>query len=98
MKDFKKEEIKKLMNIGNEMFMEFNEGNDNEYPKGERLESRWEECEKGDLDNYEEEDVNFYFECKNILGEDVYKVIIDECEFSLYVEGEDLVLSWINDI
>jgi hypothetical protein len=27
-----------------------------------------------------------------------YKVIIDKCEFSLYVEGEDLVLSWINDI
>jgi hypothetical protein len=97
-KNFSNEENEKLSLILREMLDEFGCGNDNEYEIGRLLESRWEECEKGDLDNYEEEDVNFYFECKNILGEDVYKVIIDKCEFSLYVEGEDLVLSWINDI
>jgi hypothetical protein len=98
MKNFKKEEIEKLMNIGNEMFMEFNEGNDNEYPKGVKLESRWEECEKGDLDLYDEEDVDLYFEVKNILSNNKVFKFIDEdynCELSLYVEGEDLVLSWI---
>jgi hypothetical protein len=97
-KNFSNVEIEKLNLILNEMLNEFNDGNDNEFELGRLLESRWEECEKGDLDNYDEEDVNFYFECKNILGKDVYKVIIDDCEYSLYVKGEDLILSWINDL
>jgi len=97
-KNFSNVENEKLNLILNEMLNEFNDGNDNEYELGKLLESRWEECEKGNLDNYDEEDVNFYFECKNILGEDVYKVIIDDCEYSLYVKGEDLILSWINDL
>jgi hypothetical protein len=97
-KNFSIEEIEKLNLILNEMLDEFNCGNDNEYELGRLLESRWEECEKGDLDLYDEEDVKFYFECKTILGKNIYKVIIDECEYSLYVEGEDLILSWINNL
>ena len=96
MKKLSSSEISK--NYLESMIYNFNCGNDNEYNEGELVEFRYEEIEKGNLDNYDEEDVNFYFECKNILGEDVYKVIIDDCEYSLYVKGEDLILSWINDL
>ena len=97
-KNFSNEEIKELSLMLNEMLNEFSDGNDNEYKIGKVLKSRWEECEKGDYDNYEEEDVNRFFECKKILGKDVFKLVINDCEYSLCVKSKDLVLSWINNI
>lgn len=98
MKDFSKEEIEKLSLISNEMLNDFICGNDNEYKIGKLLKSRWEECERGDYDNYDEEDVNLFFDCKKILGKDIFKLTINDCEYSLCVKRKDLVLSWINNI
>jgi hypothetical protein len=43
------------------MVRNFCEGNDNEYDEGELMEFRFEECERGDIDNYGEEEVNKFF-------------------------------------
>jgi hypothetical protein len=83
------------------MIDEFNCGNDNEYKVGSRVSFKFEECEKGDLDNYDEEDVNAFFEIRKYIedegGELKYIGEFDDkdLEYTFKVVGEDIECSWI---
>jgi hypothetical protein len=76
------------------MIYDFNCGNDNEYDEGDLVEFRYEEIEKGDLDNYDEEDVNMFYEMRNYISEVKeikYKSDDDGIEYIFSVEGNDIV-------
>ena len=76
------------------MIYDFNCGNDNEYEIGEEIEFRYEEIEKCDLNNYDEEDVNMFYEMRNYINEVKeikYKNDDDGIEYVFIVEGNDIV-------
>jgi hypothetical protein len=76
------------------MIYDFNCGNDNEYDEGELVEFRYEEIEKGDLDNYDEEDVNMFYEMRDYINEVKeikYKNDDDGIEYIFSVEENDIV-------
>ena len=81
------------------MVMEFCEGNDNEYDEGELMEFKFEECEKGDLDNYDENNVKLFYEVRGyILGmkEIKYKCEpLKNIEYTFTIENDDIVCRWI---
>jgi hypothetical protein len=82
------------------MIDEFNCGNDNEYKVGSRVSFKFEECEKGDLDNYDEEDVELFFKVRNYLKEEgEVKMILgyNEIEYSFKVSKKDIVCSFIEN-
>jgi len=80
------------------MIYDFNCGNDNEYDEGELVEFRYEEIEKGDLDNYDEEDVNMFYEVRKYISE-VKEVNYlnenDKINYKFVVEENDIVCSFI---
>jgi hypothetical protein len=85
------------------MIYDFNCGNDNEYDEGELVEFRYEEIEKGDLDNYDEEDVNMFYEMRDYINEvkEIKYKNDDGIEYIFSVEENDIVckfkeVSWKN--
>jgi len=92
MKKLSSSEISK--NYLESMIYNFNCGNDNEYNEGELVEFRYEEIEKGNLDNYDEEDVNMFYKMRNYINEVKeikYKNDEDRIEYVFSVEGNDIV-------
>jgi hypothetical protein len=80
------------------MVRNFCEGNDNEYDEGELMEFRFEECERGDIDNYGEEEVNKFYEVRKYIsevGEVSYLDENDKIEYTFTVENDDIVCKWI---
>jgi hypothetical protein len=88
--------IKEIKDYLVSMVNEFNEGNDNEYKKGKKVSFKFEEIEKGDLDNYDEEDVELFFKVRDYLKEEV-KLVIGEIEYSFKVSKKDIVCSFIEN-
>ena len=81
-----------------EMIYDFCVGNDNEYEIGEEIEFRYEEIEKGDLDNYDEEDVNRFYEVRKYISEVGEIVYLDEnskIEYKFEVIENDIVCRFI---
>jgi hypothetical protein len=92
--------IKEIKDYLVSMVNEFNEGNDNEYKKGKKISFKFEEIEKGDLDNYDEEDVELFFKVRNYLKEEgEVKMILgyNEIEYSFKVSKKDIVCSFIEN-
>ena len=76
-------------------------GNDNEYKVGSKVSFLFEEIEKGDLDLYEVEDVNEFFEIREFIknegGEIKYigSFQDEDLEYTFKVIGGDIECSWI---
>jgi hypothetical protein len=80
------------------MIYDFSNGNDNEYGIGNLVEFRYEEIEKGDLEIYDEEDVNMFYEVREYISEvkEVnYLCGDDKIEYKFIVEENDIVCSFI---
>ena len=80
------------------MIYDFCNGNDNEYGIGNLVEFRYEEIEKGDLEIYDEEDVNMFYEVREYISEvkEVnYLCEDDKIEYKFIVEENDIVCSFI---
>jgi hypothetical protein len=78
------------------MINEFSCGNDNEYEKGEIVEFRFEEIEKGDIDLYDEEEVVKFYEVRkyiNEMKEVNYKE--NEFEYIFKVEDNDIICRFV---
>ena len=95
---------KKVVNYFEGMLDEFCSGNDNEYKVGSKVSFLFEEIEKGDLDNYEEEDVNNFFEVREFIknegGEVKYIGSFDDkdLEYTFKVIEDDIECSWIEPL
>jgi hypothetical protein len=78
----------KVINYFEIMIDEFCCGNDNEYKVGSKVSFLFEEIEKGDLDLYEEEDVNNFFKIREFIknegGEVKYIGKFDDERFRIY--------------
>jgi DNA-dependent RNA polymerase auxiliary subunit epsilon len=91
----------KVINYFEMMIDEFCCGNDNEYKVGSKVSFLFEECEKGDDDLYDEEDVKDFFEVrefiKNENGEIKYigEFNDKDLEYTFKVIGSDIECSWI---
>ena len=91
----------KVINYFEEMIYDFSSGNDNEYKVGSKVSFLFEEIEKGDLDNYEKEDVNNFFEIREFIknegGEVKYIGSFDDedLEYIFKVVGSDIECSWV---
>jgi hypothetical protein len=76
-------------------------GNDNEYPGGILVSFLYEECEKGDDDLYDEEDVKNFFDVREFIknegGEVKYMGEFNDepLEYTFKVIGDDIECSWI---
>jgi hypothetical protein len=80
------------------MIYDFCNGNDNEYGIGNLVEFRYEEIEKGDLEIYDEEDVNMFYEVREYINEvkEVnYLCEDDKIEYKFIVKEDDIVCSFI---
>jgi hypothetical protein len=80
------------------MIYDFSNGNDNEYGIGNLVEFRYEEIEKGDLEIYDEEDVNMFYEVREYINEvkEVnYLCGDDKIEYKFIVEENDIVCRFI---
>lgn len=89
--------IKEIKDYLVSMVNEFNDGNDNEYKKGKKVSFKFEEIEKGDLDNYDEEDVEMFFKVRDYLKKEEVKLVIGEIEYSFKVNKKDIVCSFIEN-
>jgi DNA-dependent RNA polymerase auxiliary subunit epsilon len=91
----------KVINYFEMMIDEFCCGNDNEYKVGSKVSFLFEECEKGDDDLYDEEDVKDFFEVrefiKNENGEIKYigEFNDKDLEYTFKVIGSDIECSWV---
>jgi len=87
-----------IKNYLESMIYSFNCGNDNEYEVGKVIEFKYEEIEKCDLDNYDEEDVNMFYEVRKYISE-VKEVNYlnenDKINYKFVVEENDIVCSFI---
>jgi hypothetical protein len=91
----------KVINYFEEMIYDFCCGNENEYKVGSKVSFLYEECEKGDDDLYDEEDVKNFFEVKEFIkneGDEV-KYVGDfndkPLEYNFKVIGSDIECSFI---
>ena len=90
-----KKEIKDYLES---MIYDFCNGNDNEYGIGNLVEFRYEEIEKGDLEIYDEEDVNMFYKVREYISEvkEVnYLWGVDKIEYKFIVEENDIVCRFI---
>ena len=91
----------KVINYFEIMIDEFCCGNDNEYKVGSKVSFLFEECEKGDDDLYDEEDVKDFFEVREFIknegGEIKYIGEFNDknLEYTFKVIGSDIECSWI---
>lgn len=81
------------------MFEEFVMGNDNEYPIGTEMETRYEEIEKGDDDLYGEEKAKLFYDTRDFLNTQGPITLMRKqgksIELIFSVDGDDIVLNWI---
>ena len=81
------------------MFEEFVMGNDNEYPIGTEMETRYEEIEKGDDDLYGEEKAKLFYDTRDFLNTQGPTTLMRKqgkgIELIFSVDGDDIVLNWI---
>lgn len=87
-----------IKNYLESMIYDFCCGNDNEYKKGKLVKFKYEEEEKGDLNNYDEEDVNMFYEVRKYIkevGEVIYLNEDDGIEYKFVVKKKDIVCSFI---
>ena len=91
----------KVINYFEMMIDEFCCGNDNEYKVGSKVSFLFEECEKGDDDLYDEEDVKDFFEVREFIknegGEIKYigEFNDKDLEYTFKVIGSDIECSWV---
>ncbi len=91
----------KVINYFEEMIYDFCCGNDNEYSEGTLMSFLFEECEKGDDDLYDEEDVKNFFEVREFIknegGEVKYigEFNDKDLEYTFKVIGSDIECSWV---
>jgi hypothetical protein len=91
----------KVINYFEEMIYDFCSGNDNEYKVGSKVSFLFEECEKGDDDLYDEEDVKAFFEVREFIknegGEVKYigEFNDKDLEYTFKVIGSDIECIWI---
>ena len=91
----------KVINYFEEMIDNFCCGNDNEYKVGSKVSFLFEEDEKGNLNYYDKEDVNNFFEIREFIknegGEVMYIGNFDDedLEYIFKVIGSDIECSWI---
>jgi hypothetical protein len=91
----------KVINYFEEMIYDFCCGNDNEYNEGTLMSFLFEECEKGDDDLYDEEDVKNFFEVREFIknegGEVKYigEFNDKDLEYTFKVIGSDIECSWV---
>jgi hypothetical protein len=92
---------KKVINYFEEMIYDFCCGNENEYKVGSKVSFLYEECEKGDDDLYDEEDIKNFFEVKEFIkneGDEIKYVgeFNDKpLEYNFKVIGGDIECSFI---
>jgi hypothetical protein len=90
---------KRIEDYLNFMVNDFCIGNDNEYDEGTLMEFIFEEIEKGDLDNYDEENVKLFYEVRGyILGAKEVKCKcgpLENIEYIFVVENDNIVCRWI---
>jgi len=83
------------------MIYDFSCGNDNDYKPGKRISFLFEECEKSDLDNYDEDEVNDFYEVRKFIedegGEVKYMGMFgdDDLEYTFKVIGDDIKCSFL---
>ena len=81
------------------MFEEFVMGNDNEYPIGTEMETRYEEIEKGDDDLYGEEEAKLFYDTRDFLNTQGPTTLMRKqgkgIELIFSIDGDDIVLNWI---
>ena len=81
------------------MFEEFVMGNDNEYPIGTEMETRYEEIEKGDDDLYGEEKAKLFYDTRDFLNTQGPTTLMRKqgkgIELIFSIDGDDIVLNWI---
>ena len=81
------------------MFEEFAMGNDNEYPAGTEMETRYEEIEKGDSDLYGDDEAALFYKTHDFLNTQGPITLMRKqgkpVELTYSVEGEDIILNWI---
>ena len=91
----------KVINYFEMMIDDFCCGNDNEYDEGTLMSFLFEEIEKGNLDYYDEEDVNEFFEIRKFIKDEGGEIkymgsFADEpLEYTFRVIGDDIECSWI---
>jgi hypothetical protein len=93
----------KVINYFEMMIDEFCCGNDNEYKVGSKVSFLFEECEKGDDDLYDEEDVKDFFEVREFIKNEGNEVKYIgkfngkdlEYNFKLVNKKKDIKCSWI---
>ena len=91
----------RVINYFEMMIDDFCCGNDNEYSEGTLISFLFEEIEKGNLDVYDEEDVNEFFEIREFIknegGEIKYMGSFndEDLEYTFKVIGSDIECSWI---
>ena len=83
------------------MIYDFCVGNDNDYPVGKRMSFLFEECEKSDLDNYDEDEVNDFYEVREFISNEGGEVKYigefndKDLEYTFKVVDGDIECSWI---
>lgn len=99
----------KIVDLKNEKVVDYFEmmiddfccGNDNDYPVGKRMSFLFEECEKSDLDNYDEDEVNDFYEVREFISNEGGEVKYigefndKDLEYTFKVVDGDIECSWI---
>lgn len=80
------------------MISDFSDGNDNEYPAGEKMEFSHTEIEHGDVDNYGEEGVAAFFKTRDFLKNNGPVSISDgepNVDYTFSTQGKNINMNWI---
>jgi hypothetical protein len=91
----------KVINYFEMMIDDFCCGNDNEYKVGSKVSFLFEECEKGDDDLYDEEDVKDFFEVREFIKNEgseikyIGKFNDKDLEYTFKVIENDIECSWL---
>jgi hypothetical protein len=87
---------KDVKNYLSDMIKEFCVNNDNEYPEGTKVSFAHEEIEKGDRDNYDDEDVDTFYKTRDYLKKHQPITINDtKIDYTFSTDGEDVYIEWI---
>jgi hypothetical protein len=76
------------------MVQDFNDGNDNEYPEGKKMEFRYEGITFGDYD-LEEEDREEFKNVKSYLEQNGPITLNDRIDYTFSTDGEDIIMNWV---
>jgi hypothetical protein len=78
-----------------EMLEDFTSGNDNEYGPGRKISFKYEKIDKGDRDNYDDEDVDMFDKVSSYLKTNGPVTFHDKIDYIFSNQGGDIKVNWV---